>query len=73
MIAESKEMGEEVEKRIRGDIEEGVLAAGKIRVIGVRKGEFWPIAASSTDTPSQTGIVVEEKGQTRAGFGASRS
>ena len=68
MIAESTEMGEEVEKRIRGEIEEGVLVEGKIRIIGVRKGEFWSIATSSTHTPESD---LEKKGQTRAGFGAS--
>jgi len=41
-------MDEEVEKRIRGKIEEGVLVGGKIRIIGVREGEFWSIGASST-------------------------
>lgn len=37
-----------MEKRIRGELEEGVLAPAKIRIIWVRKEEFWSIGASST-------------------------
>jgi hypothetical protein len=45
-MAERTEMDEEVEKRIRGEIEEGgVLMTGKI---SVSEGEFGSIGASST-------------------------
>jgi hypothetical protein len=48
-------MGEEMEKRIRGEVEEGVLAPAMIRIIWV----FWSIGASSTGSelhPSSRGI-----------------
>lgn len=61
-------MGEEMEKRIRGEFEEGVLGPAKIRLICVRKGEFWSIGASST-RHSQSCIGVRED---RLGPGSER-